>query len=286
MKLGVLVSGNLGLELLNHLVKLHEINFVMTDRNSINIIEFCANSKIDTFIGNPRNKSISEFISNKKIDILISVNYLFLVERNLISLPTKIAFNVHGSLLPKYRGRTPHVWAIINNETVTGITAHLIDEGCDTGDIIDQVEVKISYNDTGNDLLKKFQKIYSSIVDKVISNVENDTLAYKVQNHDLATYFGKRVPEDGQINWGWHKERIRNWVRALAFPYPGAFTYIDNVKMIVDEVEFVDIGFNYRTPNGTLISLKPLLVKTPNGVIEIKKLRENIPSIIKSNTLN
>lgn len=285
MKLGLLVSGSLGLELLNHLDKSHEICFVMTDKNSINIIEFCTYSKIDIFIGNPRNNSVTEFISNRKIDILISVNYLFLIGRDLICLPTKIAFNVHGSLLPKYRGRTPHVWSIINNESVTGITAHLIDEGCDTGDIIDQVKVKIDYNDTGNDVLLKFQKIYSSIIDKVICNVEDNCLTYKIQNHELATYFGKRVPEDGQINWNWQKERIRNWVRALASPYPGAFTFIDNLKVIVDEVEFVEIGYNYDMPNGTLISIKPLLVKTPNGVIELKKLRENFPNLIKSNIL-
>ena len=255
----------------------------MTDKKSTKIIELCYSKDIDVFIGNPRSKKVEDFILNKEIEILISVNYLFLIEQNLINLPSKIAFNVHGSLLPKYRGRTPHVWSIINNETFTGITAHLIDEGCDTGDIIEQVEVKIDYHDTGNDLLKKFQNNYLSIVDKVIFNVENNSLKYKIQNHQLATYFGKRAPDDGQINWDWQKERIRNWVRALAFPYPGAFTFIDNVKVIVDEVEFVEIGFNYDTSNGTLISLKPLLVKTPNGVIELKKIRENLPNFIISN---
>lgn len=286
MKLGVLVSGNLGLELLNHLANLHDISFVMTDKNSTKIIDFCSYNDIDIFIGNPRRKIVEDFILNKEIETLISVNYLFLIGKNLINLPSKIAFNVHGSLLPKYRGRTPHVWSIINNEKVTGITAHLIDEGCDSGDIIEQVEVKIDNNDTGNDILNKFQSLYSVIIDKVLNQVENDSVNFKTQNNELATYFGKRVPEDGQINWGWQKERIRNWVRALAFPYPGAFTFIDNVKVIVDEVEFVEIGFNYDTPNGTLISLKPLLVKTPNGVIELKKLRENLPNFIISNILN
>jgi methionyl-tRNA formyltransferase len=286
LKLGVLVSGNLGLELLNHLANLHDISFVMTDKKSTKIIEFCYYKNIDVFIGNPRSKKVEEFILNKEIETLISVNYLFLIDQNLINLPRKIAFNVHGSLLPKYRGRTPHVWSIINNEQVTGITAHLIDEGCDSGDIIEQVEVKIDYNDTGNDILNKFQSLYSLIIDKVLYQVESDSLNLKAQNNEFATYFGKRAPEDGQINWGWQKERIRNWVRALAFPYPGAFAFIDNVKVIVDEVEFVEIGFNYDTPNGTLISLKPLLVKTPNGIIELKKIRTNLPNQLKSNILN
>ncbi len=285
MKLGVLVSGNLGLELLCHLDHLHDLSFVMTDKKSTKIIEFCSSKDIDIFIGNPRTKKVEDFILNKKIETLISVNYLFLIEQNLINLPSKIAFNVHGSLLPKYRGRTPHVWSIINNEHVTGITAHLIDEGCDTGDIIEQVEVKIDYNDTGNDILNKFKSLYSVIIDKVLNQVENDSLNLRAQNNESATYFGKRVPDEGQIIWSWQKERIRNWVRALAFPYPGAFTFFDGVKIIIDEVEFVDFGFNYDTPNGTILSINPLLVKTPNGVIELKKIRTNLPDLIKSNIL-
>jgi methionyl-tRNA formyltransferase len=286
LKLGVLVSGNLGLELLNHLASLHDVSFVMTDKKSTKIIEFCFLKDIDVFLGNPRSKKVEDFILNKEIEILISVNYLFLIEQNLINLPSKIAFNVHGSLLPKYRGRTPHVWSIINNEYVTGITAHLIDEGCDSGEIIEQVEVKIDYNDTGNDILNKFQSLYSVIIDKVLIQVENDSLNLKAQDNESATYFGKRVPDDGQIIWSWQKERIRNWVRALAFPYPGAFTFFDGVKIIIDEVEFVDFGFNYDTPDGTILSINPLLVKTPNGVIELKKIRTNLPNLIKSNILN
>ncbi len=286
MKLGVLVSGNLGLEVIKHLSRLHDIIFVMTDNNSTKIIELCSHNDIDIFIGNPRSKIIQNFLFDKEIEVLISVNYLFLIEKNLITFPSKIAFNIHGSLLPKYRGRTPHVWAIINNEQVTGITAHLIDEGCDSGAIIEQLEVKIDYNDTGNDILNKFQNLYPGIIDKVLNQVERNTLKLTIQNHELASYFGKRVPEDGQINWSWQKERIRNWVRALTFPYPGAFTFFDGVKIIIDEVEFVNIGFNYNSPDGMIMSINPLLVKTPNGVIALKKVRTNLPDLIKTHILS
>jgi methionyl-tRNA formyltransferase len=286
LKLGVLVSGNLGLEVIKHLSRLHDIIFVMTDNNSTKIIELCSHNDIDIFIGNPRSKIIQNFLFDKEIEVLISVNYLFLIEKNLITFPSKIAFNIHGSLLPKYRGRTPHVWAIINNEQVTGITAHLIDEGCDSGAIIEQLEVKIDYNDTGNDILNKFQNLYPGIIDKVLNQVERNTLKLTIQNHELASYFGKRVPEDGQINWSWQKERIRNWVRALTFPYPGAFTFFDGVKIIIDEVEFVNIGFNYNSPDGMIMSINPLLVKTPNGVIALKKVRTNLPDLIKTHILS
>jgi methionyl-tRNA formyltransferase len=120
----------------------------------------------------------------------------------------------------------------------------------------------------------------------VLNQVERNTLKLTIQNHELASYFGKRVPEDGQINWSWQKERIRNWVRALTFPYPGAFTFFDGVKIIIDEVEFVNIGFNYNSPDGMIMSINPLLVKTPNGVIALKKVRTNLPDLIKTHILS
>ena len=205
-----------------------------------------------------------------KIEILISINYLFIIKKDLINLPSLIAFNIHGSLLPKYRGRTPHVWAIINNELSTGVTAHLIDEGCDTGDIIDQIALVINEKDTGNDILSKFGNLYIKIIDNVLKKAENKNLIYIKQNESHATYFGKRTPEDGLIDWNWQKERIRNWVRALKEPYPGAFfVNVLGDKVIINKVKFNDLGFQNSIRNGTVLSLNPLLVKTPNGVIEL-----------------
>jgi len=131
IRLGLLVSGNLGSIALTNLESNHHVIFVMTDKNSVSIIDFCKHKKINYFLGNPRGGKCITFIQSFEIDVLVSVNYLFLIDKDLINFPKKLAFNIHGSLLPKYRGRTPHVWAIINNEKETGITAHRIDEGCD-----------------------------------------------------------------------------------------------------------------------------------------------------------
>src|SRR5690606_11116288 len=99
----------------------------------------------------------------RAVDVLFSINYLFLIERDVLSQDPRVV-NLHGSLLPKYRGRTPHVWAIINNESHTGVTAHLVDEGCDTGPIILQREVPIEYTDTGATILLKFSSLYPEII--------------------------------------------------------------------------------------------------------------------------
>ena len=275
MNLALFVSGGLGFRVLEHLKgSEHSINCVYTDSNSNEIIDTANDNKLPIFIGNPRNERALRFIDALEIDIILSVNYLFLIERSLFS-KAKLAVNIHGSLLPKYRGRTPHVWAIINNESKTGVTAHLIDDGCDTGDLIKQKELLIDNNDTGADILEKFKKLYIPLVDEILADYERVSITLIPQNNKNATFFGKRIPEDGRINWDWQKERIRNWVRAQSYPYPGAFTHSEgqDEKIIVDEVVFSDRGFNETDRNGLIVSVNPICVKTPNGVIELRNIR-------------
>ena len=277
MVLGVLTSGNLGLNILIQIESRFMIGFVLTDSNSIKIIDFCKLKKIPYYIGNPRNNKAYEFIKNITVDIIASINYLFLINKDIINHSGKLTFNIHGSLLPKYRGRTPHVWAIINNEKETGITAHKIDEGCDTGDIIEQIIIPIDISDTGNDILQNYKKYYFKLVLDVVSKCENNTLQFKKQNEKFATYFGKRTPSDGKIEWDWQKERIKNWVRAQSNPYPGAFAFFENNKIIIDEVKFSEIGYNDEIDNGIVLANEPnIIIKTPNGPLELTKLRTPI----------
>jgi len=273
MKLGALVSGVLGFEVLEDLISENDVIFVMTDKKSLKIIEFCKTKNIALFVGNPRKGKGIQFAKGLDIEVLISINYLFLIDEDIINLPQKLAFNIHGSLLPKYRGRTPHIWAIINNEDKTGITAHVIDKGCDTGEIIEQKVVAISKHDTGASVLGKFRKHYIPLVRSILYKISNNEISLKPQEEDKATYYGKRTPLDGKINWEWQKERIRNWVRAQTYPYPGSFTNYQKKKVIVDEIEFCDTGYNYDMKNGQIISGEPLIIKCPNGALKIKKIR-------------
>jgi methionyl-tRNA formyltransferase len=99
-------------------------------------------------------------------------------------------------------------------------------------------------------------------------------LKLKVQNDKEATYFGKRTPEDGEINWDWEKEDIKNWVRAQANPYPGAFTFYNNQKIIIDKVSFSKVKINNEQSNGEIIQVKPsIIVKTKNGAVKIDLIR-------------
>lgn len=274
LTIGVLCSGGLGLGTLSKIAREHTIQFVLTDSNSTAIIDFAIQNKIPFYAGNPRKGKGFDFIKSFDVDVIASINYLFLIEENIINYSNLLTFNIHGSLLPKYRGRTPHVWAIINGETKTGVTAHVIDKGCDTGKIIHQIVISIGDEDTGATILAKYENEYYPLVKKVLKDVSDNTLKFIPQNEEEATCFGKRTPADGEINWGWTKEAIRNWVRAQAYPYPGAYTFCDNQKIIIDKVSFSEQQANNTQVNGEIIQHIPhIMVKTLNGVIKLNTIR-------------
>ena len=285
---GLLVSGSLGLKCLEFINSNRLISFVLTDKSSIEIINYCINKNIPYFSGNPRNGKAFNFIKNYPIDVILSINYLFVINSDIIEFPRKYAINFHGSLLPKYRGRTPHVWSIINNERETGITAHIITEECDKGNILHQEKLSILPDTTGGNLLQQFSTLYPLIIQKVISMIENEKVVLIEQDETKATWFGKRTPQDGQINWNWQKERIYNWVRAQSYPYPGAFTFYNNIKIVIQKIEFSEIGFDFNQENGTILNggNQPI-IKTPNGAVKLLEIEtEKIVEFKKDNILH
>lgn len=274
MKIGLCISGELGFRCFVNLIETEEISFVLTDSHSSKIIDLANKAAISIFRGNPRNGKASTFVKSKDLacDLLLSINYLFIIEKDLIELPKKYALNIHGSLLPKYRGRTPHVWSIINGEDITGITAHLIDEECDEGPIALQKEIPIDPTDTGGDILNKFFEIYPGFVSELLSQVKNDSIRFENQDQSKASYFGKRTAEDGHINWNWDGNRIYNWVRAQAKPYPMAFAFFRGVKVLINRVSFEESKEKFECRNGMILSVDPNpKVKITNGVIELEE---------------
>lgn len=281
MNFCICASGNLGAIVLQQLVdKKIDIPLVLTDSKSLSVISICEENGIPFFKGNPRNGRFMEWFHAHPccIDNLLSVNYLFILEEDVLSLVSHYSINFHGSLLPKYRGRTPHVWAIINGEKETGITAHFMNGACDDGDIVSQKVLPISDDETGAQVLERFNALYPSFVFEVIASIEGGCVQRKKQDVSKATYFSKRTSEDGLINWEWQKERIKNWVRAQAYPYPGAFAFYGKNKIVINKVAYTDYGFVDTVVNGTILSIidgKPV-VKTPNGTLLIENFTPHV----------
>tara|TARA_B100002003_G_scaffold240148_1_gene260369 strand:+ start:1835 stop:2692 length:858 start_codon:yes stop_codon:yes gene_type:complete len=230
-------SGKLGNVVLQKLLKIPEVkvNAVLTDRSSKEILDKVAELGIPSFVGNPRNNNFENKI--KRTDILLSANYFFILPDSIVSLADRMAVNIHGSLLPKYMGRTPNTWVIINDEVKTGITVHEIISEVDSGDIICQEEISVVNKDTAGTLTEKMMERYPLIAEKVVFDIVKGNIKMRKQDLSKKTYCCKREPSDGLINWDWSSRKIYNWVRAQTRPYPGAFFFYNKSKYTIWWVE-------------------------------------------------
>ncbi|HMS32627.1 MAG TPA: methionyl-tRNA formyltransferase [Ignavibacteria bacterium] len=149
----------------------------------------------------------------------------------------------HFSLLPKYRGFAPVQWAIINGETESGVTLFRIGDGeIDSGEIISQAKIAISSDNQGFDVDKKMTKAAIELIMNFFEDIRSDTLKFKVQDERISTYTCRRIPEDGRINWSCSSLEIHNLIRAVAFPYPGAFCYFNNEKYLINKAKVGDLN--------------------------------------------
>ena len=175
---------------------------------------------------NPNVPEVEEQIAALQPDFFFSFYYREMLKAPLLAIPKRGALNMHGSLLPKYRGRVPVNWAIIRGETETGATLHYMTEKPDNGDIVAQQAVPILPNDTAHEV---FQKV-TVAAEIALNSVLPSLLAGKAQavKQDLSkgAYFGGRKAEDGIIDWSQSVQEIHNLVRAVAPPYPGATTQV------------------------------------------------------------
>jgi len=163
-------------------------------------------------------------IAALKPDFLFSFYYRQLLKSPLLATATRGAYNMHGSLLPKYRGRVPVNWAVLHGERETGATLHRMVEKADAGDIVAQQAVPILPDDTAKEVFDKVTLAAEMCLDRILPALIDGTAAHTPQDLARGAYFGGRKPEDGRIDWFRPASEIHNLVRAVAPPYPGAFS--------------------------------------------------------------
>ncbi len=206
-------------------------------------------------------------IGAMKPDFFFSFYYRNMLSAELLTIPAKGAFNLHGSLLPKYRGRVPINWAIINGETETGVTLHCMTAKADAGDIVAQEKIAIDDNDTAKTLFDKADAAAKVMLDRVLPQIAAGTEKRTPQNCAEATYFGGRKPADGQIDWSKSARQVRNLIRAVTRPYPGAFTFIGDRKCFIWSAELANVKSDAAP--GTVLSASPLVVACGDGALTI-----------------
>jgi methionyl-tRNA formyltransferase len=159
-------------------------------------------------------------------DFFFSFYYREMLKRELLEIPKHGALNMHGSLLPKYRGRVPVNWAIIHGETETGATLHYMTEKPDNGDIVAQQAVPILPNDTALQVFQKVTVAAEMALNACLPNLLAGRAKALKQDLSKGGYFVGRKAEDGVIDWSQSAQAIHNLVRAVAPPYPGAMTQL------------------------------------------------------------
>ena len=200
-------------------------------------------------------------------DVIFSFYYRNMLSEDILSVAPKGGYNLHGSLLPRYRGRAPVNWALVNGETETGVTLHAMVKRPDAGDIAGQRAVTITEEDTSLTLHGKLNTAARQLLTDLLPRIKDGSVTLRKQNEAEASYFGRRTPADGEIDWHKPARVVNNLVRAVTEPYPGAFTCFGQQKMLVWSARPLDRTHDQRP--GTVLSLDPLVVACGEGALEI-----------------
>lgn len=182
----------------------------------------------------PKDPKVIETLQKMQPDLLLCFYYRKMIPGEILDIPRLGSFNMHGSLLPRYRGRAPINWALVHGETETGPTLHRMVKSADAGDIVDQEAFAISSTDTAYDLTHKMGEAAVRVLIRQLPGLKEGRAPQRVQDESKATYFGGRSAKDSQIDWNQTPLQIHNLIRAVPYPYlPPAFTYYKGKKLEV-----------------------------------------------------
>ena len=201
-------------------------------------------------------------------DLILSVYYRQMIGTRILGLARLGAWNIHGSLLPRYRGRAPINWAVLQGEPHIGMTLHRMINRADAGAMVDQEGVDLGPRDTAEQAFRKVLPCARRILARQIDALLAGTAPETPQDEALATTFSGRRPEDGRIDWRQPSGVIFNLIRAVTDPYPGAFTDAGPARLMVWWAEPAPRppGTGSVAP-GTVLTAEPLLVATGDGAL-------------------
>lgn len=208
-----------------------------------------------------------ERIRRSAPDIIFSFYYRQLLSEAVLRCAAKGAFNLHGSLLPEYRGCAPLNWVLLNGETRTGVTLHKMEPRADAGDIIAQQEVQISPQDEALSLHHKLCDAAQLLLRDTLPAIKSGNYQQTPQDDQQASYFGRRTAQDGRIDWSKSARELHNQVRALSDPWPGAFAYAGVSKFTIWRSQVRDDMPAGKA--GRVLSTEPLVIACGSGALEI-----------------
>ena len=214
-------------------------------------------------------------------DLILSMYYRNMIPTRLLDLAPLGAFNMHGSYLPRYRGRAPLNWAIIHGEDHTGVSLHVMVKEADAGDIVDQQKVPIGPDEPVSAVIPRVRDAAVSVLGRQLNALLAGHPPRTPQDHSLATYFGKRTAEDGRIDWSHPAREVFNLIRAVSHPFPGAFADVvrgeSTMRLTVWSSRPLANPSSSHKP-GEILSIMPLIVACGTGSLEITESSWTTPA--------
>ncbi|MEU5714694.1 methionyl-tRNA formyltransferase [Streptomyces sp. NPDC020403] len=192
---------------------------------SDSVADLAARHDVPVLIRNRPDDELFARLQEAEPDIIVANNWRTWIPRRIFALPRHGTLNVHDSLLPKYAGFSPLIWALINGESEVGVTAHLMNDELDAGDIVRQEAVPVGPADTTTDLFHKTVDLIAPVTLGALGLIAAGQTEFTPQDRSRATFFHKRSAEDVRIDWTWPAEDLERLVRAQSEPYPSAFTF-------------------------------------------------------------
>jgi methionyl-tRNA formyltransferase len=200
------------------------------------------------FPDDPNAPEWIERVRGLRPDFLFSFYYRRMLRPELLACAPRGAFNMHGSLLPKYRGRAPVNWAVLHGERETGATLHEMVAKPDAGRIVDQEAVPIGPDDTAAEVFARVTGAAEVVMRRALPALLEGSAVLKAQDLAQGSYFGGRKPADGRIDWHLNAKAVHNLVRAVAPPYPGAFTAIGGVELKILKTSLIQDKMSLAKP--------------------------------------
>jgi methionyl-tRNA formyltransferase len=200
------------------------------------VFDFSTQRKLHV-LADPESEPLQREIKSISPDFIFSFYYRSMLPMAVLKLARRGAFNMHGSLLPKYRGRAPLNWAVLKGETETGATLHEMVEKPDAGGIVDQQAVPIGPDETAVEVFAKLTGAAETVLRRSLNNLLSGKAKLKPNDLSKGSYFGRRRPEDGRIDWSKSAADIHNLVRAVAPPFPGAFCEFEDKVLKINKTK-------------------------------------------------
>jgi methionyl-tRNA formyltransferase len=206
-------------------------------------------------------------------DLILSFYFREILSPDVLSLAARGALNLHGSLLPRYRGRCPVNWVLVHGETETGVTLHHMERRADTGDIVAQRAVAIAEDDTALTLNRKLGDAARTLLAGTFPLLLAGTAPRTPQDHTRASCFGGRRAEDGRIQWADTARQLHNLVRAVTHPYPGAFTSWRGERLFVWGAKAHDVDSGAEPGRVLAVSADGVLVAAGTGALRLDRVQ-------------